>query len=167
MRMDDGFDAVYESYVRAVHAYLVRLTGNRATADDLCQETFVRYLRHRDKLRNSNGALGSWLFRVATNLAFDDRRKRRPDLVDVEPVARDGDALLAAESRDLAARIASEVAKLPDELRAAFLLRTQHEMTFPRMATVLGCSERTAKDRYRKARDLLAGRLDPLLREDA
>ena len=58
----------------------------------------MRYLRHRDRLREGNGALGSWLFRVATNLAFDDRRKRRPDLVDVEPIARHGDALILRES---------------------------------------------------------------------
>ena len=164
--MDDAFDAVYESYVRAVHAYLVRLTGNRWTAEELCQETFVRYLRHRESLRNSNGALGSWLFRVATNLAFDYRRKKRPDALEFEPATRSEDSAAAAEAKDLEAFLRSEIDKLPDELRAAFLLRAHHELTFPRMAEVLSVSERTAKERFRRARDALAGRLAPLFRED-
>ena len=161
--MADAFDAVYESYVQAVHAYLVRLTGNRWTADELCQETFVRYFRHRDRLRNHNGALGSWLFRVATNLAFDARRKKRPVALEIDPASEREDAAAKAEGKDLEDHIRSEVDRLRTELRAAFLLRAHHEMTFPRIAEVLGVSERTAKERFRRARDVLADRLEHLL----
>lgn len=164
--MDDAFDAVYESYVRAVFAYLVRLTGDRWTAEELCQETFVRYLRHRDSLRNRNGALGSWLFRVATNLAFDNRRRRRPDSLEIEPATESEDAAAAAESRDMETFLRNEIDTLPEELKAAFLLRAHHELTFPRIAEVLSVSERTAKERFRRARDALAGRLAPLFSED-
>ncbi|MGH7163026.1 MAG: RNA polymerase sigma factor, partial [Planctomycetota bacterium] len=83
--MPDGFEAVYRDHARAVHGYLVRMTGDPWTADELCQETFVRYLRHQRSLHGANGSLPTWLFRVATNLVLDARRRRRLDPLAVEP----------------------------------------------------------------------------------
>ena len=40
------FETVYRRYGPPVHAYLARLTGDPLAAEELCQETFVRYLRH-------------------------------------------------------------------------------------------------------------------------
>jgi len=164
--MADEFEQVYGQYGRPVYAYLARLTGDTWLAEELCQETFVRYLRHRDRLYGRNGTLATWLFRVATNLVRDRYRRRRAEPLVDEPVAEGGDGAAASEARDVDACIRREVERLPEELRAVFLLRAHHELTYPRVAEALDISERNAKERFRRAREILAHRLTPMLRED-
>ena len=71
---EETFRAFYERNARGVWAYLARVSGDRQTADDLLQETFYRFLRaaaehdSEDHRRNS-------LYRIATNLARDARRR--------------------------------------------------------------------------------------------
>jgi RNA polymerase sigma-70 factor (ECF subfamily) len=71
---EDTFRAFYERNARGVWAYLSRVSGDRQIADDLLQETFYRFLRaaadhdSEDHRRNS-------LYRIATNLARDARRR--------------------------------------------------------------------------------------------
>ncbi len=166
--MDAAFDAIYAEYGGAVHAYLARLTGDAALADELTQETFLRFLRHRDSIHGVNGTLGAWLFRVATNLARDGARRRRPGPLppDEAPAPEGGDGPSAAEAREIGERVRLEVARLPCDLREAFLLRAHHELPYQKVAMALGVCERTAKERFRRAREILAHRLSPLLRED-
>jgi len=166
--MAGDFDGLYQRYGCAVRRYLARLTGDPSLAEELCQETFFRLLRAGDSIRNRNGALGPWLFKVATNLARDDARQNRKPVVplDTEPEAPGASATDRAETHDLDRRIREEVARLPEELRAAFLLRAHQGLTYPKLAEALEVCERTAKERFRKARSILAHRLAPLLREE-
>jgi len=166
--MDAAFDAIYREYGGAVHDYLARLTGDPALADEFAQETFLRFLRHRSSIHGVNGTLGAWLFRVATNLARDGARKRRPGPLPAEETpAREGaDGPAAAEAREVGERVRAEVDRLPRDLREAFLLRAHHELPYQKVALALGVCERTAKERFRLAREILAHRLSPLLRED-
>src|SRR5580765_752584 len=85
---EDAFRAFYDRTARPVWGYLARLTGDRAMADDLLQETFYRFLRaagtHESEAHRRNT-----LFKIATNLARDAHRRRRvlpffaPELPDV------------------------------------------------------------------------------------
>jgi RNA polymerase sigma-70 factor (ECF subfamily) len=87
LRADDGADAVFEMDEDAFHslydrtarglwAYLSRITGSRDLADDLLQETYYRFLRAR-AVYDSDAHRRNALFRIATNLARDDRRRGR------------------------------------------------------------------------------------------
>src|SRR5580693_8158243 len=71
---EDAFRAFYDRTARGVWAYLARVTGNRQMADDLLQETFYRFLRaaatHYSEAHRRNS-----LYRIATNLARDARRR--------------------------------------------------------------------------------------------
>lgn len=85
---EEAFRAFYDRTARPVWGYLARLTGDRALADDLLQETFYRFLRaggaHESEAHRRNT-----LFKIATNLARDTHRRRRvmpffaPELPDV------------------------------------------------------------------------------------
>ncbi len=166
--MDAAFDAVYREYGGAVHGYLSRLTGDPSLAEELAQETFVRFLRHRSSIHGVNGTLGAWLFKVATNLARDRARRRRQEPLPAEEARAPagGDGLSAAEAQEVGERVRREVDRLPPELRGAFLLRAHHELPYEKVAAALGVCERTAKERFRMAREILAHRLSPLLDED-
>jgi RNA polymerase sigma-70 factor (ECF subfamily) len=71
---EDTFRAFYERTARGVWAYLARVTGDRQSADDLVQETYYRFLRaaatHTSEAHRRNS-----LYRIATNLARDARRR--------------------------------------------------------------------------------------------
>src|ERR1700682_5688047 len=71
---EDAFRAFYERTARGIWAYLARVTGDRQLADDLLQETFYRFLRaaatHDSETHRRNS-----LYRIATNLARDARRR--------------------------------------------------------------------------------------------
>jgi len=85
---EDAFRAFYDRTARPVWGYLARLTGDRALADDLLQETFYRFLRS-GAAHESEAHRRNTLFKIATNLARDAHRRRRvmpffaPELPDV------------------------------------------------------------------------------------
>ena len=70
----DAFDILVDTYGRRLHAYLYRLTGSVADADDLLQELFLRVVRTISSYKHDSRFEG-WLFRIGTNLARDRLRR--------------------------------------------------------------------------------------------
>ena len=71
---EDTFRAFYERTARGVWAYLARVTGDRQIAEDLVQEAYYRFLR-ADATYTSEAHRRNSLYRIATNLARDARRR--------------------------------------------------------------------------------------------
>ncbi|GEB62357.1 sigma-70 family RNA polymerase sigma factor [Streptomyces gardneri] len=67
---------VYEEHGNALLAYATRLTGDRATAEDVVQETLIRAWRHADALVNGKGSVRGWLLTVARNIITDRYRAK-------------------------------------------------------------------------------------------
>jgi RNA polymerase sigma factor (sigma-70 family) len=99
------FQSLYRRHGRALWAYLYRLTGNAADADDVVQEAFCRLLA-TPMVTRDDGQLRAYLFRIASNQAIDhwrrqDRERRRDQAAAVEGTVSDhGDAVAAR--RDMA-----------------------------------------------------------------
>ena len=68
--------SVYEEHGGALLAYATRLTGDRATAEDVVQETLIRAWRHADVLVNGKGSVRGWLLTVARNIITDRFRAK-------------------------------------------------------------------------------------------
>ena len=87
--------SLYAEHGRSVLAYATRLTGDRAAAEDVVQETLVRAWKHADDLDQTKGSVRGWLLTVARNIVTDKARARaaRPvevaDVVDRPPVEGD------------------------------------------------------------------------------
>jgi len=79
----------YTEHERALLAYATRLTGDRAAAEDVVQETWVRVWKHPEVLVNEKGSVRGWLFTVVRNLVTDRARARavRPVAVAESPTA--------------------------------------------------------------------------------
>ena len=87
--------SLYAEHGRSLLAYATRLTGDRAAAEDVVQETLLRAWKHADDLNSGKGSVRGWLLTVARNIVTDRARARavRPaEVADVEdrpPVAGD------------------------------------------------------------------------------
>lgn len=89
--MDEArFELFYRRTAGALWSYLYRLTGDGSTADDLLQKAFFRMLRANPAVA-SEEHLRRWLFRTATNLAFDHFREAKRERRALEsPLAEPG-----------------------------------------------------------------------------
>jgi len=155
---EDAFRAFYDRTARGVWAYLVRVTGDRATADDLLQEAFYRFLRaaaaHDSEAHRRNS-----LYRIATNLARDARRRNlfRPSAGlsgdDIERVAAGGDQARATERRTDFIRA---MAHLKPRERAMLWLAYAEGASHREIADALGLRPGSLKPLLFRARRRLA-----------
>ena len=130
------FERFYAENRNAVFAHLVRLLG-RQRAEDAFQETFLRALRGYDSLEHGR-YLRAWVFTIATRVAADEGRKRRPDTVE----DLDGEA---ADDRPAYAQLEHLAAELPEKERAAVVLRYGYDLPYSDIGAALGSSEEAAR----------------------
>src|SRR5262245_25900403 len=101
-----GRDAAYREllrrYERPVFSLVFRMVRDRAIAEDLAQDTFVKVLNHIDRYR-PEFKFSSWLFKIANNVAIDHLRKRQLDTVSMDGSPHAGTAAeIEATSFELA-----------------------------------------------------------------
>ena len=130
------FERFYEEHRNAVFAHLVRLLG-RQRAEDAFQETFLRALRGYPKLSHGRH-LKAWIFTIATRVAVDEARKRRPQ----PPIA--GDLPIDGE-RPAYAQLEHLAEELPEKERAAVVLRYGYDLPYDQIAEALNSSEDAAR----------------------
>lgn len=126
-----------------VLAYAARLlSGDRAEAEDVAQETMLRLWRVAPEWRQGETKVTTWAYRVATNLCIDRQRSRgrkRQVALDDAPEVTDG--ALGAEGRlQEAGRMAAletALAELPERQRQAVVLRHLEGMTNPEIAAIM------------------------------
>jgi RNA polymerase sigma factor (sigma-70 family) len=131
------FERFYEEHRDVVFAHLRRLLGQGA--DDAFQETFLRALRGYPELRNGRH-LRAWVFTIATRVAIDESRRRKPS------GELPADLALAAEDGlPPHAELASLTDELPPKERAAVVLRYGFDLPYAEIAEALGSSEDAAR----------------------
>ena len=77
---------LFDEHGRSVLAYATRLTGDRAAAEDVVQETFLRAWKNADKLDEGHGSVRGWLLTVARNIVTDRARARAARPTEVNDV---------------------------------------------------------------------------------
>jgi RNA polymerase sigma factor (sigma-70 family) len=130
------FERFYEEHRSAVFAHLIRLLG-RQRAEDAFQETFLRALRGYPSLRHGRH-LKAWVFTIATRVAADEGRKRRPEPALPDDVGIDGERPAYAQLQHLAD-------ELPEKERAAVVLRYGYDLPYDQIAEALNSSEDAAR----------------------
>jgi len=150
-----AFESLYAQWSEPVYRYLARLLGARPVVDDLFQDTWMKAIEHRGQLRDAE-RFGPWIFRIARNLAFNQRRRgrRRTQVYAVsslsvaegqEPeslIESDGeheaptprDAAIDGQRRQLIEAIMEE---LTDDAREMIHLRYYEQLTLAEVAQVM------------------------------
>jgi RNA polymerase sigma-70 factor (ECF subfamily) len=147
----EAFDELVVRHRRAVYRLCYRFVGNHEDADDLAQEVFLRAFRALRTFRGDS-AVGTWLHRIAVNLALNAvaGRARRAETNDdrAVPVAPDPDAMSLVLGAERAAQVRAAIAKLPPRQRATLVLRVYQEMPHQEIAELLGSSVGAAKANF-------------------
>ena len=146
--------------------YLTRMTGERAAAEDLAHDAFVRLFERAASYRPL-GKFRAYLYRIAVNLLrSQQRRSQRWRLIASRFLPANGDrpepaasALVLGNERDR--QVADAVARLPDRFRAPIVLFNVEGWSYREIATALGCREGTVKSRIFRGRQLLRQELEP------
>ena len=159
-----AFEELYRQHAGRLFSVACRMVGNPADAEDLLQEIFLAAHRKLDSFRGDS-ALGTWLYRLATNLCLDHLRSKAARTSQLTGALDDEPGLAEAGSHRLADRALTRMdleralAQLPDGCRAAFVLHDIEGLEHREVAEVLGIAEGTSKSQVHKARLRLRGLL--------
>lgn len=170
-----AFAMLYERHELPLWRYLVRQCRDRATAEELMQETWFAVAREAARFHTA-GRFTPWLYTIARHRVIDRHRALRPaesldatDADDDEPLAarladeHSPSPLAASEQMDQGQAILAALDRLPPEQREAFVLQAEGDLSVEDIARVTGTTFETAKSRLRYARD----KLKALLRDHA
>ena len=141
-----AFARIVARHAPRLLSLVARVTGERAGAEDIVQEVFVRAWKHAPLWRPSGrerASYAAWLARTGINLAIDGRRRRRPS-VPLDAIGEPPDPGLAPDAAlvadERARRLRAAVAELPDRQRMAIGLAYDAELSNAAAADAMGIS---------------------------
>ena len=160
-----AFEELVIAYQHRVFGVALRMLGNRAEAEEIAQETFLRAHRALPEFRGE-ARLHTWLYAIASRLCLNhlgaaDRRLVRGDAEALESAPSDepdAGARLERAERDAAVRDA--IAALPEERRIVVVLRDLEGLSYDEIAEVLGLEPGTVRSRLHRARLDLKAKLE-------
>jgi RNA polymerase sigma-70 factor (ECF subfamily) len=171
-----AFQRLFDRYKKRIINYCFRFCGNSAVAEELAQETFLRVYQAAPRYR-PKAKFKTWLYKIATNVSLNEVRKpiyrARMDSLDqaaddngqgsgADPIVADEcltpDALLADRERDRL--IFRAMDQLPQQQRAALLLRVHETFSYRDIGLQIGCSENQVKTLIHRGRQRMKKLMD-------
>lgn len=155
-RDPDVLDALIAQYQHRLLRYLLHLTGNSATAEDLFQETWMRVLE-KGHLYDGKSRFVTWLLTIAHNVAIDHLRRRHPASLDAMQENEDSVPFEVQDARpspfeqaaiqEESARLEAALQQLPAIFREVLTLRIHEQMKLEEIAKLIHIPLATVKTR--------------------
>jgi RNA polymerase sigma-70 factor (ECF subfamily) len=165
---EEAFRLLVERHSRALFKLAYRMTGNEHDAEDVVQDAFLKAYRSLDRFEERS-QVGSWLYRIAANCAFDvlRRRQRRDSRVEsldgedvLEPEAHGPGPDRLALGGDVRRHVEAALERMSPRERAAFVLRHFEGRSVKEIEAALGIDTTSVKQSVcravRKAREVMA-----------
>jgi RNA polymerase sigma-70 factor (ECF subfamily) len=172
-----AFDALVRRHRTPVFNFILRYTGQRARAEDLLQETWLKAVRGAPDYE-PKARFTTWVYTIARNLCVDSARKesyRQTESLEAPAGAEEDGRMLAevlpdgnaapdraAHNSRLRPLLERALEGLPQEQREVFILREYSGIAFKDIAVVTGVPENTVKSRMRYALEGLRKKLQEL-----
>ncbi|MBL9116362.1 MAG: RNA polymerase sigma factor [Verrucomicrobiaceae bacterium] len=160
---DLALNSLMEAWTGPLIAFFTRLTGDRAIASDLAQETFMRIYRHRFRFRQ-NERFSTWLFAIGANIARNHARwrNRHPETLlaheeirELPPATGEASPDEHVVLRERQAAVQRAVSTLPHDLREVVVLATWHGLSHAEIGKALQISTKAVETRLYRARKIL------------
>lgn len=152
-----GVGVLFERHHARLFNYYLRMTCDRAAAEDLVQEVFFRIMRSRQTYKDGT-PFTVWLYAIARNARIDQVRKGRREVAleneesHADSAPRPDAAIAASEETELLKRA---MAALPEDKRELLVLTRYQNLKYEQVARLAGCDVGTVKVRiYRAVREL-------------
>lgn len=172
-----AFEVLVGRYQNRLVNYLNRLIQDFDMSVDLAQEAFIRVYRNANRYEGQY-QFSTWLYRIATNLAIDEMRRRerkgRVFFYNVMNwIQRDDGSYVLSDLRhspektfdqsEKLTRLQGAIDSLPEKYRLAFVLKEAQEFSYEDTSRILGVSLGTVKSRVHRAKMLLREKLTGIL----
>jgi len=160
---DEGaMEKIYEQYKRPLFNLAYRYTFDRLAAEDLLQDIFVKIFSHLGEVDRDETFVG-WMYRIAINTCYSylrSRRSREAHSVRLSEVeGKKEEAVFDRHEESLAGPLDEAAGKLPEKLRAVFMLHDVQGHTHEEIGRILGITVGTSKSQLFKARMRIRGYL--------
>jgi RNA polymerase sigma-70 factor (ECF subfamily) len=165
----DVVDGLIEKYQHRLFRYLLSVTGNRATAEDVFQETWLHVLQRGHQYR-AQWKLEVWLFSIARHLVIDLARRKKSQSLNklmnmeegaaFEPPAGGPSPFEQVLAGEQSAQMARILARIPAAYREVLLLRFQEDLGLDEIVTIVGAPLSTVKSRLYRGLDSLRQQIE-------
>lgn len=151
------FEEIYRRHFSDVYRYILRLSGDAHTAEEITSETFFKAMQAIDKFRGECD-VRVWLCQIAKNLYYTYlSRKRRFVQADAIEIDRTDEELLDRES---AARLQRILHRIDDPYKEVFMWRVFAQMSFKQIAQIFGKTDNWACVVYHRARMMIRKKME-------
>ena len=173
-----AFGALVEKYQYRILGLVGRYVSDRAAAQDVAQESFIKAWRNIGNFRGDS-QFYTWLYRIAVNTAknYLAHKRRRPERTlppgdEEDPTVENMQADLdtsegVVQAEEIAAIVNEVLSELSENLRVAITLRELKGMSYEQIADIMKCPIGTVRSRIFRARETIDERLKPLLDDSA
>jgi RNA polymerase sigma-70 factor (ECF subfamily) len=158
MSVESDFERLFDEYSTAIYNYALRMVGDADRAADIAQDTFIKAYRKLDTLTDATSTR-SWIYRIATNTAIDEMRRRRrvqPMGDEADFFARQPDEGPGPESKVIGSmldeRIGRALLRLKPNHRQCLLLSDLEDMSSQQIGDVMGMSHGAVRVLLSRAR---------------
>lgn len=150
-----AFESLYEMFKGPVFGLVYRYAQDRAVAEDLLQDVFLKVFGHMKHVRDA-ATFPGWIFRIALNTAYSHLRQKRVQIEKVVPLGdlegRIEEPGAEAVESDLRGPLEEAIRALAPRLRSVFILHDVQGFKHEEIARRLGCAVGTSKSQLFKAR---------------
>lgn len=147
---------LYKQYVKGMYNVAIRMTNNKAVAEDVLQDAFVKAFSDIQKLKDDR-AFGGWLKRIVVNRCIDVCRKDKLQFEDMESIKHQHLEIAEEMDGEIDPELLHQlIKKLPDGAREILVMRALEGYKHAEIGKKLGISESTAKTQFFRAKHLLA-----------
>ena len=157
----ENAEQIFRQYYEDVYRFLRGLTANEQLAEELCQETVFRAIKHIDDYKGSSG-IRTWLCSIAKNQYFTYLKKQK-HIADNELEAaipdKDSQFFEILEDKETAAIIHKYLHELKEPYKEVFMLRVFGELSFREIAEIFGKNDHWACVSYHRAKDMIRKRM--------
>jgi RNA polymerase sigma-70 factor (ECF subfamily) len=169
-----AFDRLLDKYEKPIINYIYRFTGSKEDSKDLTQDTFIK-VYNAAQAYNPSAKFTTWLYRIASNISIDYLRRRKssgnPSSLDEEFDSEGGkfkeqlsdtgkiNALETVEKEEKGIEIEKALQSLPENQRAAIILKIYDERPYNEIAQIIGVSLASVESLLFRARTALRAKL--------
>lgn len=160
----EAFGFLYKEYYQRIYRYCRISLYNDITAEDVCQETFLRAWKSLPSfIITEQGTFQAFLYRIARNLIIDlSRKKKEFSLAAYEEIESDEDHVESLGRKEDIAKVQQALAKLDEKDRQIIILRYFEELSHADVAKVIGIKEGALRVRTMRLLEKLKGELNNL-----